>query len=115
MRDQRGAISPFQAAMLTVATVVAVGVLVAIYLGLVVNAGTDESKAETARVARCSFQFTAYRAQYSGQTNTAIRPIAGLDPYAGLKLPPPEAIAKHLPENCQKYLIPFLEASKENP
>lgn len=82
------------------------------YAITVTNQRAADNQRETTRVAKCSFQFSAYRAQYSGATNTALRPIAGLDPYAGLKLPPAKVIKQHLAENCQKYLVPFIAASK---
>lgn len=115
MRDERGEVTTFQAAVLTILTVLATAIAIAVYLGVVINQGTDANTAETQRVARCSFQFSAYRAQYSGATNTALRPVAGLDPYAGLTLPPASKIKAHLADNCQQYLKPFTQAAKETP
>ena len=110
--NQRGEITAFKAAVLTILAALAMAIGLAIYLGLVINHGTDANTAETQRVAKCSFQFSAYRAQYSQQTNTALKPVAGLEPYAGLVLPPAEQIKKHLADNCQQYLVPFTKAAK---
>jgi hypothetical protein len=85
-----------------------------------VNARGADNVREVTTVAKCSFQFTAYRSQYSQGSNISLRPVIGpdgkaLDPYAGLKLPPAAAISKHLAPNCQKYLVPFTQAAEAAP
>ncbi len=117
MRDQRG-ISNAAVLGLTLAFVAIVMLGVGIFLNSQINASTSANTAETARVAKCSFQFAAYRAQYSQNSNTALRPVIGTDgkplpPYAGLSLPPAATIKEHLADNCQRYLVPFLNAAKE--
>lgn len=109
-------------AVLTIVTVAAVVSIVVAFTTSQINSSTQDAvqatraaQEETRTVAKCSFQFTAYRAQYSQASNSALVPVAGLPPYAGLTLPPPDEIKAHLADNCQKYLAPFIEAAKETP
>ncbi len=113
--SERGEVTTFQAAVLTILFALAIAIGLAIYLGLVINHGTDANTAETQRVAKCSFQFSAYRAQYSQASNSSLRPVEGLEPYAGLELPPAADIKAHLADNCQQYLVPFTRAAKAGP